>query len=158
MNKLSVIIFTGAIASLSILNTVQAEAGDGDCGVGLEGNWNVKHAADIKNHVKHHLKIDRTGQNNYSVKIKNDKGDVIFKSKSDFSLSCSGEKARLSGQVKMGHCEHALEIGYSQSTDEMTIKISTVHDKGECTGHKDLLHGKDRRNHNTVASGKRRKK
>jgi hypothetical protein len=129
-------------------------AGD-ECGAGLDGNWNVKHAGDIKSHLKHHLKIEKTSAGKYSVKIKSEGGDIVFKSAEDFNLSCSGDKATLSGDVKYGNCMHELEIGYA-GEDEISIKIPTVHDKGECTGHKDMLHEGDRKNHKTVATGKRR--
>lgn len=131
-----------------------ASAGD-NCGAGLEGNWNVKNANDIKQHLKHHLKIDKSGSSTYSVKIKNEEGDIVFKSAKDFSLSCSNGKGMLSGEVQMGNCMHKLEIGYT-GKDEISIKIPTEHGKGDCTGHKDMLHGEDRKNHTTVATGKRR--
>jgi hypothetical protein len=69
----------------------QASAGD-ECGAGLDDNWNVKQAGDIKSHLKHHLKIDKTGSGKYSVRIKNEEGDNLFKSAKDFSLSGSGKK------------------------------------------------------------------
>lgn len=133
-----------------------AVAGDG-CGAGLEGNWIVKQAGDTKSHLKHHLKIEPTGTRRYSVKIKNDDGDVAFKSANDFNLSCSGGKARLSGDVKMGNCMHTLEITYPDM-DGLSIKIPTMHGKGDCAGHKDALHEADRHAHKKVASANKRKK
>lgn len=138
------------------------------CNQVFAGKWNVKKAADIKKHIKHRLKIEQTGNNNYSVKIKNDDGDTTAKSVKDFSLTCSSksEGAKLSGDVKMGKCVHAMEIGLpyhdpktgKDDFDKIYIKINTIHSKGECRGHKDTLHDGDRLNHKQVAYGKRVKK
>jgi hypothetical protein len=154
MKKLITLIFMASLWSVLIVGNVSA-----DCGELIEGKWNVKKADDIKKHVLHRLKIEKTGNGKYSVKIKNDKGDTKFKSAGDFSLSCSNDStsATLSGNVKMGNCMHAMEVGapYEGSSDNIYIKFTTGHEKGECAGHKDTMHEKDARKHIQVAYGKR---
>jgi len=136
-----------------------------DCGGAIEGKWNVQKAGDIKKHLKHRLKIERTGKDKYSVKIKNDDGDTVFKSKNDFSMSCKDKprSAKITGKVEMGNCMHDLEVGVpyknpetrKEDFDHIYIKFTSDHDKGECRGHKDSLHDKDPRKHSQVAYGKR---
>lgn len=161
MNKLFIVMLIAAFGALGVTNytfaseTKEAVGDNSNCGAGLDDNWNVKNGGDIKSHLKHHLKIDKTADGKYSVKIKNEGGDIVFSSKNDFILSCNGSRAELTGEVMFGNCKHRLEIGYA-GEDEISIRIPTVHAKGDCTGHKDTLHEKDRKNHNTVASGKRR--
>ena len=55
-----------------------------------------------------------------------------------------------------GNCMHKLVITHPDM-DGISIRIPTIHDKGDCTGHKDALHDQDRRNHNKVAGAKLRK-
>jgi hypothetical protein len=152
MRKTFVFALLVTIGSMGAFVTASA---DDDCGAGLEGNWNIKHADDIKKHLKDHLKIEKSGKGKYAVKIKNESGDILFESTKDFSLTCNGSKGELSGEVKMGHCVHKLEIGY-MGKDEISIKIPTVHEKGDCSGHKDALHEEDRKHHIKVATGVRR--
>ena len=68
MKKLISIILLVSLGALGFASI--SFAGDDKCGTGLEGNWNVKHAGDTKGHLKHHLKIDKTGTGKYAVKIK----------------------------------------------------------------------------------------
>lgn len=159
MKKIFSILLLVTFGSLIFSGTTLAGDSNDSCGALIEGNWNVKNADDIKKHLKHHLKIDKASSGKYAVKIKNEEGDILFKSKNDFSLSCSEDpvELKLTGDVQMGNCVHALEIGYPYEQENISIKITTVHGKGECTGHKDSLHGDDRLNHTTVAWGKRRK-
>ena len=160
MKKTLTTILFVTIASLGLTATAAAADSKDECGAALEGNWIVKHGGDIKKHLKHHLKIDKSSNSKYAVKIKNQEGDVLFKSAKDFIAACSNEsgKVTLTGDVKMGNCMHALEIRYPHEADGVSIKINTVHDKGECAGHKDALHEGDRHKHSTTASGKRRGK
>ena len=136
-----------------------------DCDGAIEGKWNVQKAGDIKKHLKHRLKIEKTGKDKYSVKIKNDDGDTAFKSKNDFRLSCKDKprSAKLTGNIEMGNCMHAMEIGVpfknpdtkKDEFDKIYIEFTSDHDKGECKGHKDSLHDKDARQHSKVAYAKR---
>jgi len=160
MKKIPSVLMLVTFACLILSGAALADDSEGNCGAVFEGNWNVKNADDIKSHLKHHLKIDKTSGGKYTVKIKNDGGDIVFKSENDFSLTCTEDpmKAILTGNVKMGNCVHALEMTYPYETDNISINITTVHDKGECAGHKDSLHGNDRLNHTRVAMGKKRKK
>lgn len=153
MKKLLLVISLFAFGALIFSGIASAD--DENCGAMIEGKWNIKNAGDIKSHVKHQVKIDKQSEGFYSVKIRNQDGDVVYKSDEDFSLSCSGDKAELSGNIKIGHCVHAYMIGYPNEGDNVSVKITTVHDKGECTGHKDTMHEKDRKHHTTVASSKR---
>lgn len=154
MKKLSFLVLVVVVWSVLIVGNASA-----DCGGLIEGNWNIKKAGDLKGHLHHRLKIVKTGSGTYAVKIKNGDGDVIYKSKNDFSLSCDGaESAKLAGNVKMGNCMHALEVGYPSAdagSSNIYVKITSDHDKGECRGHKDSVHDKDPRKHTSVAYGKR---
>lgn len=136
-----------------------------DCDGAIEGKWNVQKAGDIKKHLKHRLKIEKTGKDKYSVKIKNDDGDTQFKSAKDFGLTCKDKpkSAKITGNIEMGNCMHTLEIGVpfknpdtrKEEFDKIYVKITSSHDKGECRGHKDSIHDKDTRTHNQVAYAKR---
>ena len=162
MKKL--LIFVSAISLSSVLMIATATGADNkmasvDCGTQLDGKWNVKKAGDIKSHLKHRIKIEKAEAGTYSVKIKNEEGDTVFKSKDGFSLACDSASgsATISGQIKMGNCMHSMEIGspYMNETDQISIKFTNTHGKGECTGHKDTVHGEDRKNHTQVAYAKR---
>ena len=157
-------IFSILLVSIWSLLTIEYASAD-DCGGLIEGKWNVKQAGDIKKHLKNRLKIEKTGNGTYSVKIKNDDGETAFKSGKDFTLTCSenSSSAVLAGHIKMGDCTHSLEVGgpYNPSSsgkngsDNIYIKFTADHDKVECRGHKDSLHDKDPRKHIQVAYGKR---
>jgi hypothetical protein len=159
MKKILSVILLVTFVSMMLAGTAMADDSESSCGSVFEGNWIVKNGGDIKSHLKHHIKIDQTNAGKYALKVKNEQGDIVFSSKNDFSASCSegSNQENLSGNIKMGNCEHAMEMAYPVETDMISIKYTTVHGKGECTGHKDTLHGEDRRNHTTVAKGKRRK-
>ena len=136
-----------------------------DCDGAIEGKWNVQKAGDIKKHLKKRLKIEKTGKDRYSVKIKNDDGDTVFKSAKDFSLTCKDKpkSAKITGKVEMGNCMHNLEIGVpfknpdtrKEEFDKIYVKITSDHEKGDCRGHKDSIHDKDTRTHSHVAHAKR---
>jgi len=162
MKKLLIVVNTISLFSVLMIATAtgaEDKMASADCGNMVEGKWNIKKAADIKSHLKHRLKIEKTEAGKYSVKIKNEEGDTIFKSKEGFNLACdnASASATISGQIKMGNCMHSMEIGspYMNDADQISIKLTSTHGKGECTGHKDSLHGNDRKNHMQVAYAKR---
>jgi len=159
MKKILSVNLLVAFVSMMLAGIAMADDSKSSCGSVFEGNWIVKNGGDIKSHLKHHIKIDQTHAGKYAVKVKNEQGDIVFSSKNDFSASCSesSNQENLSGNIKMGNCDHAMVMAYPVETDMISIKYTTVHGKGDCTGHKDTLHGEDRRNHTTVAKGKRRK-
>jgi len=180
MNKVIVLVSMVLMSAVFLLENASAEKNSKDnaedateavsdvswdCDGAVEGKWNVQKAGDIKKHLKHRLKIEKTGNDKYSVKIKNDDGDMAFKSKNDFSMSCENNprSAKITGQIEMGNCMHAMEIGVpfnnpdtgKEDFDKIYIKFISDHDKGECKGHKDSLHDVDPRKHSQVAYAKR---